>query len=384
MHAFYYTWSENSSIDIEQTFQSLHITYKKVSTGFSNYLSDQKCIDTLQAILSADSFDFIFSFNYFPFLSILAEKNQIPYISWVYDCPHLTLFCRTVTSPYNYFFLFDRHMCEELITLGASHVKHMPLAVNISRLNYQLGAFCGNTNYHYDLSFVGNLYDNSMYDQVSYLPDYLTGYIDAIIHSQQQIWGYNFANELLTDTIVHELETYIHLSPDTDYSFTSKYVFADMLNTKITSLDRISLLTKLGEHFNVNLFTNSPASLCPTVKTFGPISYTDEMPFIFRSSKINLNISLRSITSGIPLRCLDILGAGGFLLSNYQPELAEYFIPNVDFVYFESKADLLEKVSYYLQNEKERIQIALHGYQKATALFSYEHQFKCILDIVFK
>ena len=35
------------------------------------------------------------------------------------------------------------------------------------------------------------------------------------------------------------------------------------------------------------------------------------MPEVFRKSKINLNITLRSIISGISLRVYDILGAGG-------------------------------------------------------------------------
>ena len=56
-----------------------------------------------------------------------------------------------------------------------------------------------------------------------------------------------------------------------------------------------------------------------------------------------LNLTLRSITSGIPLRALDILGCGGFLLSNYQPELCEYFTPDVDFVYFNDMDDLEQK-----------------------------------------
>ena len=41
---------------------------------------------------------------------------------------------------------------------------------------------------------------------------------------------------------------------------------------------------------------------------------------------------------------MDILGAGGFLLSNYQPELAEYFEDGKEVVMYHSRADLVEKV----------------------------------------
>ena len=34
-----------------------------------------------------------------------------------------------------------------------------------------------------------------------------------------------------------------------------------------------------------------------------------------------------ALKSGIPLRCMDICGAGGFLLSNYQADLYDVFVP---------------------------------------------------------
>ena len=96
------------------------------------------------------------------------------------------------------------------------------------------------------------------------------------------------------------------------------------------------------------------------------------MPCVFHLSKINLNISLRSITSGIPLRCLDILGANGFLPTNYQPELAEFFIPDEDFVMYESEDDFLQKIEYYLSHEAERKEISYNGWKKVNQNFSYE------------
>ena len=49
------------------------------------------------------------------------------------------------------------------------------------------------------------------------------------------------------------------------------------------------------------------------------------MPLVFQNSKINLNITLRSIKNGIPLRAIDIMGAGGFLLTNYQNDFGLHF-----------------------------------------------------------
>ena len=103
------------------------------------------------------------------------------------------------------------------------------------------------------------------------------------------------------------------------------------------------------------------------------------MPLVFKRSKINLNITLRSIRSGIPLRVFDIMGAGGFLLSNYQADFQDLFVPDEDFVYYESKEDLLRKVGYYLNHEDERKAIARNGHEKIAAKHTYRHRVKEML-----
>jgi tetratricopeptide (TPR) repeat protein len=106
------------------------------------------------------------------------------------------------------------------------------------------------------------------------------------------------------------------------------------------------------------------------------------MPLIFRYSKININTSLRTIKSGIPLRVFDILGAGGFLITNYQSDIADYFEIGEDLVCYESEADLVEKVGYYLVHEEERKRIATNGYRKVKQFHNYEVRLKEIFRIV--
>ena len=85
---------------------------------------------------------------------------------------------------------------------------------------------------------------------------------------------------------------------------------------------------------------------------------------MFHLSKINLNISSRSIESGIPQRVWDIMAVGGFCLTNYQPELEEYFVIGEDLDVYHDLDELMDKVMYYLQNDKLRIRIAINGYKK--------------------
>lgn len=106
------------------------------------------------------------------------------------------------------------------------------------------------------------------------------------------------------------------------------------------------------------------------------------MPHVFKTNKINQNISLKCIQSGIPLRALDILGCEGFLLSNYQPELLEYFTPNVDCAVYSSIEEAKDLTDYYLKHDDERKKIAKHGYKTVKEHFSYDIQLKQIFDTI--
>ena len=77
---------------------------------------------------------------------------------------------------------------------------------------------------------------------------------------------------------------------------------------------------------------------------------------------------------------MDIMGAVGFLLTNYQADFLEYFTPDNDFVYYESIDDLIRKCDYYIKHEDERKAIALNGYNKVKEF----HNYKVRLNDIFK
>ena len=104
----------------------------------------------------------------------------------------------------------------------------------------------------------------------------------------------------------------------------------------------------------------------------GYSDYYTQMPQIFAGSRVNLNISLKAIQSGISLRIFDIIGSGGFVISNIQTELFEYFEPDVDIVMYEDMKDLIQKTLYYIEHEQERITaIVKRSVQKVKEAFIY-------------
>ena len=364
----YYSW-ETSYYDTQDMLKNAGVEYKKIIGSVGNGLKDCSVIDAMESELINNSYDFIFSHDFFPNISELARKYEIKYISWIYDCPHYTLYSKSVSSKYNYFFIFDKSIEDILKFRGAEHIYNMPLGVNTIRLNRLLGQDIRQTEYKYDISFVGSLYDNNLYDQIVYLPEKFKGYLDGIINAQVLISGTGILEEILSENDIKQLKKYIKLEDDDSLKIPYKRIYMDMFASKVTSIERITNLNKLSEKTEVHIFTGSNEKLCPKCIMHGYVDYASEMPVIFRKSKININSTLRTIKTGIPLRCLDIMGAGGFLLSNYQEDLCKYFQIGKEFEVYESREELVDKTEYYLKHEDERINIAINGWKKIQRLF---------------
>ena len=122
----------------------------------------------------------------------------------------------------------------------------------------------------------------------------------------------------------------------------------------------------------MDLYTRSNSASLQNVQVHGGVKTHTEMPKIFHLSKINLNMTIKPIQTGLPLRIFDILGCGGFLMTNYQPELTDLFEIGVDLEAYSSMEELIDKCSYYLKHEDERKQIASNGYKKTKEKYIYQ------------
>lgn len=320
--------------------------------------------------------DAVFSFNYFPLISNVCKREGLPYLSWIYDSPYVMLYSYTAINPCNTIYVFDQALCREFHEAGIQTVRYLPMAANTARLDA-----LGFPDPAYDVSFVGSLYTEShnFFDRMENLSPYAKGYLEGLMSAQMHVQGYNFIQESLSP-IMEELYRALPMEPNPDGVETREYLYAQyVINRKLTGLERLRLLTAITERHTLDLFTLDPAFTLPNLRNHGTADYYSEMPLVFKKSRINLNISLRSIKSGMPLRAFDIMGSGGFLLSNYQEDFLENFTPGVDFEYYESENDLLQKTEYYLTHEEERRAIAKNGHDKVAAAHTYRDRVKEML-----
>ena len=68
--------------------------------------------------LAEGNYDFTFSFNYFPVISIACNACKVKYVSWTFDSPFIQLYSNTINFPYNYVFIFDKGTCVDLWRQG--------------------------------------------------------------------------------------------------------------------------------------------------------------------------------------------------------------------------------------------------------------------------
>ena len=114
----------------------------------------------------------------------------------------------------------------------------------------------------------------------------------------------------------------------------------------------------------------------------GPLPY-EQIPSLFASSSINLNIHSLQCPSALNSRDFDILASGGFLLSDYVTEADAGLITHGrDAVFYRGIEDLKNQVEFYLSNENERKEIARHGHQTAINNHGFRSRAQQMLDAI--
>ena len=384
MRILYYDWDEFNGADCRDAMKRLGHQVDSFRMNMKGYDLTPQIEEEIRKRVTKEEdgkryYDLLFSFDFFPNISEACQKYGIPYISWVFDCPHYTMDSPNAMNPVNKIYLFDKKLYINMLRKGVNTVRYSPLGVNELRLSELCEKLDKETGgdivYEHDVCFLGSLYDNeyNFYDQVNYLPPYLKGYIDAVIKAQERIFGADLFTEpsIINKEHIKQLREYIKFEDTGKYGIDYDNVLLDILRKKVTVNERHEILKQMVKRFDTVLYTGPGAKPIEGVVNLGVANYLEKMPRVFHRSKVNLNITLRSILSGVPLRVVDVLAAGGFLITNYQEEVAEYFVDGEDLVMAFTPEDMIEKTAYYLEHDDERKQIARNGQKKVMENFAY-------------
>lgn len=341
---------------------------------------NQECYNRIEQAVLEGQYDLIASFNYIPTASDVGEKYGISYVAWMYDSYQTTLYTKSLFNSCNYIFVFDSEEYAYLKSIGVKNVWYMPLAVNTARIGMLEITQEDQEMYSTDVAFVGKLYCDPSVNGYNLMKPFLNStaamQLDEIFESMAGSW--TAENESLLDKVQHvDYTKMVNLDTMDARDLCSlddaRYYTVTAFSKRLTQLDRTKVLQTIAKHQQVRMYTfEEPEGIGEKVEIKPGINYMTVMPKVFYLSKINLNITLRCIGTGIPLRVFDILGSGGFLMTNRQKDMDLYFEEGVDYVAFETAEELEFKIQYYLKHENERQQIAANGYRKVANMHTYD------------
>lgn len=121
----------------------------------------------------------------------------------------------------------------------------------------------------------------------------------------------------------------------------------------------------------------------PINKQWMGITTGIEMMNIYKQSKIVFNdYGEIAEGTGVNQRMFEVLGVGSLLITREAENLKKEYPQNI-FVMFSDEKDCLDKINYYLKNEKEREEIASAGQKYILENFTYKQIMK-ELDLILK
>ena len=389
MNILFYRYGSICEPDIIASFKHLGFNITEDTREvYNKQLLPSDCIKGLNELLKQDTYSFIFSINFFPSVSDVCNIWGIPYLCLIVDSPVLELFSTSLANPCNKGFLFDRQLYNDFHHINPDGIFHIPLATNV-RDNYAtatMASAADRARFSSDISFIGSLYsEKCLYNQIT-LPEKMRGYVDGLIEAQLLVYGYNFIEECVTPELIEafcKVRPELINFPDSMKVDTKAVIAQHIISVKVAEQERLRYLKALSEHFNVDLYTGSDTYSMPLIHNRGFAKTNTEMPIIFHQSKINLNLTAKSIRSGLSLRIFDVLGCEGFLITNYQAELPEHFNIGEDLEAYTSLDDLMGKCEYYLSHDKERREIAHNGFEKVKKYHTYDIRLTQMLEIAF-
>lgn len=383
-----YVYGLSTEKNIVQTLRKLQCDVMEYPEVQDTSNMDEEKINALVAYVKEHGITHLMSIHLIYNVAVAAYWAGIKYISVIWDAPYLKAYTVMGTLDNIWYSAFDKLDAERMRQGGCPHVMYQPLSVNRENILVWKKRFLAKRRYIHDISLIANLYEDNAYDRcLDLLPENMQAYFRSIFEEAAFKW--DGVNRVYGKTGQEILEYMKLVSPtlkiNNPYNVEDvRYFEAMYLIRKLANIERVCVLNLLAEDHDVYLYTYSEVdeTLMPKVHRRPPVQVGEATSFIYAGTKINLNIALKGIEGGTTQRIMDIMGAGGFVLTNYCEETAELFEEDKEIVMFRTPEELIQKVNYYLEHEEEREQIARAGHERAMNDYTYEKKIKKLLDWV--
>ncbi len=345
-------------------------------------------IARLEVFIHDNDIDILLSIHFIMNVALVACRDHMKYVSLLWDAPFVEVYNPLAKLDEIYISTFDKLDRQRFLDFGVKNVIYQPLCVNAALFeawNEEIQKTLEGDYFH-DISLIGQLYDENAYDRIAdKFPTNVRDFFDNIFEEAAFKW--DGINRIYGKTDGEILESIKQASPD--FVIPNRWELKDTeyfertcLLHKVANIERIVVLNLLAEVHDVTLYTGSGGAAEKMLRnvTIGPpVEAGKATALIYAGTKINLNIALKGIEQGTSQRILDVMGAGGFVLSTYCPETAELFKEDKEIVFFRTPEELLDKVEFYLTHEEERRQVARAGHEKVINCYTYDIKIRELL-----
>ena len=156
----------------------------------------------------------------------------------------------------------------------------------------------------------------------------------------------------------------------------------DILFVGRPGYERVSAKWAIESGFDVALFGEGWENQAPKEMVKGTYIDNDELHKYYASAKIVLNDTRDDMKKAgfISNRVFDVTASGGFLISDYMPEIEQFYGDSIPM--FKSKEELKQLLDYYLAHPEERLKKAKKAQQITLGLFTSDLAAQKIMDAV--
>ncbi len=285
---------------------------------------------------------------------------KMPYVSWFTDTPRMILFNRTMyVSEYAVAATWEKAYAPHLEAYGFSHVHYMPLATDPA-------IFDGSppSDFDRDLAFVGN----SMLVQLAEaleahrdLPQVVAAVEAALNEGRVTKAAYT---EGISSIIGEALYDSLNESQRRNAEL--------LMNYEATSQQRVNLVNYL---LPMGIEARGDGSWQRILSGYeSNLGYFDDLAPFYRSTAINLNNTSLQMRDAVNQRVFDCPAAGGFLITDNQPDLHDLFDVEKEVVTYDSLPELGEKIQYYLKRPEERAAIVERARARVLSEHTHRHR----------
>ena len=109
----------------------------------------------------------------------------------------------------------------------------------------------------------------------------------------------------------------------------------------------------------------------------GAVGYFDDLAPFYRGTAVNANTTSLQMKTAVNQRVFDCPAAGGFLITDAQEDLDEFYEPD-EIVTYTGLDELEDKVRFFLTNPQERLGYIERAQKRIAARHTHRHRLQAL------